>query len=93
LGGWSNITNAQAALLRRAVTLITELERREGLFMQAGCIDDTALAIFVTATNALRRVLETLGLERKMRDVTPSLAEVLKKLDEQPAPPAEGGGQ
>jgi hypothetical protein len=35
------------ALLRRAVTLIIELERREVMFAQAGAADDEALAIIV----------------------------------------------
>jgi hypothetical protein len=51
--------------------LETELERREAIFAQAGQADDTALSIYQTSANCLRRLLESLGLERKQKDVTP----------------------
>ena len=47
LGGEDNVSEAERALLRRAVTLIIELERREVMFAQAGAADDEALAIIV----------------------------------------------
>ena len=34
---------------------------------------DIDIAEFTTATNALRRLLADLGLERRQRDLTPSL--------------------
>jgi len=68
------------ALLRRAITLIVELERREAEFAQLGRAgsDDTALIIYSTTTNTLRRTLEALGLHRRARDVSPTLSEYLK---------------
>jgi hypothetical protein len=69
-GGASNVSEAEHALLRRAVTLIVELERREVGFAQAGAVDDEALAIYQTAVNTLRRTLEALGLQRRPRDVS-----------------------
>jgi hypothetical protein len=47
LGGEDNVSEAERALLRRAVTLIIKLERREVMFAQAGAADDEALAIIV----------------------------------------------
>ena len=47
LGGEDNVSEAERALLRRAVTLIIELERREVMFAQAGAAADEALAIIV----------------------------------------------
>lgn len=40
LGGEDNVSEAERALVRRAVTLIIELERREVMFAQAGAADD-----------------------------------------------------
>jgi hypothetical protein len=77
LGGPDHISASERALVRRAVMLICECERRETGFAQAGQISDNALAIYQTTVNTLRRTLEALGLERRPRNVTPSLAELL----------------
>jgi hypothetical protein len=78
LGGSSNISEGERALAKRAAVLITELERREAAFAQAGGADDAALAIYQTTVNTLRRTLESLGLRRRPRDVTPpSVADYL----------------
>jgi hypothetical protein len=79
LGGWENISSAETALVRRAVVLIVELERRETVFARAGCIDDNALAIYQSTTNTLRRTLESLGLKRRARDVTPTLSDIIRQ--------------
>jgi hypothetical protein len=78
LGGIDNISCAEQALVRRCATLCTELERRELLFAQSSQIDDTALAVFQSGVNTLRRTLESLGLKRRTRDVTPSLSDLLR---------------
>jgi hypothetical protein len=77
LGGEGNISEAERALAKRCAVLVTELERREAAFALAGQVEDGALAIYQTTVNTLRRTLETLGLKRIARDVTPSLAEYL----------------
>jgi hypothetical protein len=89
LGGWSRISAPQAAIIRRIVTLSTELERRESMFARSACIDDQSLAIYNSCANSLSRMCQALGLKPVARDVTPSLAEVLKQLDEHPAPPEQ----
>jgi hypothetical protein len=71
LGGPSNISEGEHALAKRCAVLITELERREAAFAQAGGADDGALAIYQTTVNTLRRTLESLGLQRRPRTVTP----------------------
>jgi hypothetical protein len=78
LGGEDNVSEAERALLRRAVTLIIELERREVMFAQAGAADNDALAIYQTTVNTLRRTLEPLGLQRRPRDVGPTLGQILR---------------
>jgi hypothetical protein len=77
LGGEDHISASERALVRRAVMLICECERRETEFAQAGQISDNALMVYQTAINTLRRTLEALGLERRPRNVTPGLAELL----------------
>jgi hypothetical protein len=76
-GDRPNATAAEIALLQRAATLIVELERREAAFALAGEVTDNALMVYQTAVNTLRRTLEAIGLERRARDVTPSLRELL----------------
>jgi hypothetical protein len=78
LGGEDNVSEAERALVRRAVTLIVELERREMIFAQAGAADDDALAIYQTTVNTLRRTLEALGLQRRPRDVGLTLGQILR---------------
>src|SRR5262249_12391023 len=70
LGGEGNISEAERVLAKRVAVLVTELERRESAFAQAGQVDDEALAIYQTTVNTLRRTLEALGLERRAIDVT-----------------------
>jgi hypothetical protein len=82
LGGWDNISSAESALIRRAVVLIVELERRETIFAKAGYIDDNALAIYQSGSNSLLRILTALGLERRTKDVTPTLAEYIRNRHE-----------
>jgi hypothetical protein len=69
LGGRSILSEAQIALIKRASTLEVELERMEGKLSQGEEVD---LDVFGRATGNLRRVLESLGLERRPRDITES---------------------
>ena len=66
LGGREALSEAQASLIRRASALECELERMEGQ-MSAGVAVD--LDVFARAASHLRRILESLGLERKARPV------------------------
>jgi hypothetical protein len=47
------------------------------VFAHAGQISDNALAIYETTVNTLRRTLEALGLERRAKDVGPTLGDLL----------------
>jgi hypothetical protein len=67
LGGRSILSEAQIALIKRAATLEVELERMEGKLSQGEHVD---LDKYGRATGNLRRVLESLGLERRPRDIT-----------------------
>lgn len=72
LGG--DLTEAQRHLIARAATLAIWCEEREG---ELGEGKDFDASQYATIANALRRLLCDLGLERRMRDVTPTLDQYL----------------
>jgi hypothetical protein len=78
LGGADRISEAERSLLRRACTLMVELERLEMLFA-AGEAETALLDAYQRAANTLRRLLSTLGLQRRQRDITPTLAQYLAR--------------
>jgi hypothetical protein len=67
LGGRSALSEAEISLIKRVSTLELECEQFEGQLSMGQVID---LDLFQRMTNSLRRTLETLGIERKPRDVT-----------------------
>ena len=67
LGGIDLLSEAQRSLIRRASAIELELEQAEGKLSMGLAID---LDTFTRASSHLRRLFETLGLERKCRDVT-----------------------
>ncbi len=68
LGGADNCSEGEKALVRRAATLIVELEQMEIRFASTGS-SPSALDNYVRLTNTLKRVLESLGLKRRMKNV------------------------
>src|SRR5436309_15895211 len=74
LGGRSALSEAQVSLVRRASTIELELEQLEGRLSKGEAID---LDVFTRAASHLRRILESLGLQRRPRDVTPPPREYL----------------
>ena len=70
LGGEAVITEAERSIVRRAATLTVELERLEAKFANDQAADG-ALDLYQRGANSLRRLLESVGLERRARDVTP----------------------
>jgi hypothetical protein len=81
LGGDSNVSEAERAIIRRACVLITELERMEHDFALAqGAPGLAELEIYQRLSNTMRRLLESTGLKRRARDVTPTLGELLGEI-------------
>src|ERR1700687_105503 len=72
LGG--DPSGAQSAIARRASALCVVCEQAEAEMVAGGVLD---LAEFTTAANSLRRLLADLGLERRSKDITPSLEKYL----------------
>lgn len=78
LGGADQTSEFERSIVRRAVTLTTQLECLETKFAaNDGEATPQQLEVYQRCANTLRRLLESLGLQRRPRDVTPSLREYL----------------
>jgi hypothetical protein len=74
LGGDENVSEAERAIVRRAAVLIVELERQELAFAESeGAPTIADLDAYQRASNSLRRLLQSVGLQRRCKDVTPRL--------------------
>jgi hypothetical protein len=60
------LSEAQRSLIKRASTIEIELEQVEGRLSLGRAAD---LAEYATAASHLRRIFETLGIDRKARDM------------------------
>jgi hypothetical protein len=79
---------AQKLLIQRAALTAAMIEHEETKWLSGGVVDPT---IHATLSNSLRRLLESIspGLERRQRDVSPSLSEYLKQLEHEKRDDAE----
>jgi hypothetical protein len=68
LGGPDLLSEAQKSLIRRASTLECELERMEAQLSRGEPID---LDMFSRVSGNLRRILESIGLDRVAREIDP----------------------
>jgi len=71
LGGWDATSAGERAITRRVAVISVELENLEARFATNGSATPEDLALYITASNSLRRLLEAVGLQRRARDVTP----------------------
>jgi hypothetical protein len=69
LGGAEMISTAEMSLARRAAVLTVQLEKLESKFSIG---DDDDLDLYQRTVGNLRRLLESLGLQRRPRDVNGS---------------------
>jgi hypothetical protein len=76
-GGVETLSAAQLSLCQRAATLETELEAMEG---QMSLGKQADLDCYGRLAGHLRRILETLGVERRAKDVTPTLEAVVAEI-------------
>jgi hypothetical protein len=70
LGGGDQLTEGSRQLVQRAAVLGAYIESCEVKWLSGEAVD---LADYLAAINSQRRVLATIGLERRARDVTPDL--------------------
>jgi hypothetical protein len=74
MGGWDALSEAQISLATRAAVIEVELEQMEGRLSMGEEVD---LDAYTRAAGHLRRILETIGIKRAQKDVTPSLASII----------------
>lgn len=77
LGGADLLSEAQFSLIRRAAAIECELERLDARLSAGEPVD---LDSYGRCAGHLRRLFETIGVERVARDVTPSLDEYLRQI-------------
>ena len=77
LGGEAAVSEAERSIIRRASTLTVELERLESTFATAGEADPATLDLYQRTAGNLRRLLESIGLERRSRSLTPTIDQYL----------------
>lgn len=78
IGGEDFASQAQVSLVRRAAALTVELERLEAKFATNDHAEPN-VERHQRATNTLRRTLQALGLERRQRDVTPTIDQIARE--------------
>jgi hypothetical protein len=83
LGGADAVSAAQKSIVRRAATLTVELERLEGNFSLAGHASPQDLDLYQRTAGNLRRLLESIGLERRGRDLTPTVDQYVSELTQE----------
>jgi hypothetical protein len=76
LGGEDELTRAELELVRRAAGLAVLAGTAEAKLLAGHDIDISEL---VSVGNAQRRILATLGLSRRQKDLTPDLQTYLKQ--------------
>jgi hypothetical protein len=77
LGGESNISEGERNVIRRIATITTELELLEMKFALANGSTAEDLDLYVRCAGGLRRLLETIGLQRRARNITPRLTDLI----------------
>jgi hypothetical protein len=88
-GGADHCSESEKSLIRRAAQITLQLELMEQKWaMKGGEASEKSLIVYQRTASALRRILETLGLQRRARDITPSLSDYLRaEQEERRGPP------
>ena len=76
LGGFDSCSESEKNVVRRAAVLVIECERLERRFAQVPNDKNVSfkeLQMYSTLANTLRRLLDMAGLERRTRDITPTI--------------------
>jgi hypothetical protein len=79
LGGLDNTSAAERSIIRRASVLTVELERYESKFAKSGEASERDLDLYQRTAGNSRRLLEAVGLQRRARDVTPTLDAIMRE--------------
>jgi hypothetical protein len=77
MGGADNVSAAEHSIIRRAAVMTVELEQLEVKFaLDQGNAHD--IDLYIRGSGSLRRLLETIGLQRRAKDIGPTLGELLR---------------
>jgi hypothetical protein len=79
LGGESNTSAAERSIVRRACVLTISLEQLEAKFAVAGEAKPADLDLYQRTAANMRRLLEAVGLQRRAKQIGPSLGELLRE--------------
>ena len=82
-GGHDQLTTGQRQIIQRIALTSALAEHLEARWLSGEEIDAT---LYCTLANAQKRLLESVGLRRVPRDVTPSLTDYLRSRDAAPGP-------
>jgi hypothetical protein len=83
-GGIDVLSEAKLAVIKRACVMIVELEQRELKFAEHGATDLQLEQYSRVAAN-LRRMLESVGLERVPKNVVPTVKEYIRSINQEEA--------
>lgn len=72
LGGRDQLSRAELELVDRAAGLATRLNAADAEMLE-GMPQSLSAADYATLANSLNRILTTLGLKRRQKDITPDL--------------------
>jgi hypothetical protein len=93
LGGEGNISHAENVLIRRTAMLTLQCEIMDKRFAENnGEAPAWMLELYCRTSNSLRRLLDSLGLQRRARNVTPPTLEQYLQHTEDADGGAGGGG-
>jgi hypothetical protein len=82
LGGYDRASAAERSIVRRVAVLSVELENLERRFVLAGSASSEDLDLYQRTAGGLRRLLESVGLQRRPRDITPSPLQYMQQLEQ-----------
>ncbi|TIL78599.1 MAG: hypothetical protein E5Y89_14880 [Mesorhizobium sp.] len=87
LGGAEACSEAEKSIIRRAAAITVEMERLERFFALAGEAgpDLDSLSLYSRLANTLRRLLDMNDLQRRSRDITPTIDEYMLSVAQEEA--------
>jgi hypothetical protein len=78
LGGDDNVSEGERSIVRRIAVMTVEIERVELRLAMCDEPSDRLIDLYIRSSGNLRRMLETIGLERRAKDIT-SLGQILRE--------------
>ena len=87
-GGEDLTSEAERLILRKAAVIAVQTEQLETQFAEANSTGEAVsredLDVYQRLANSMRRLLESVGLERRARDITPSVADWIEQQGNHP---------